>query len=140
MSETVEALRVIDQIVRWVTPLLAAAVSLAIYVYRAKVKELEREIKEEIKIRKEAINDVLNVIKEYEEDRKQADEHLVQAFKEGIREERGFRTEVMVKQAEHIEHIFESLQELNSTLVRINQKLISHIENQEKICSINHSN
>ena len=52
-TTTIEVLNIADQIIRWITPLLAIVVSLSIYIYRYRVKELKGFIDREEKARKE---------------------------------------------------------------------------------------
>lgn len=138
-TTTAEVLNIADQIIRWITPLLAIVVSLSIYIYRSKVKELEGRIEREEKSRKEDITNVMNAIKTSEDERKKDNAALILTFKEGIKEERSFRSEVMLRHTEHIEDIFKKLEELATLVGKIEQKLDSTIDYQEKICSINHA-
>jgi hypothetical protein len=138
-TTTAEVLNITDQIIRWFTPLLAIVVSLSIYIYRSKVRSLEERIDKEEKARKEDITNVMNAIKSSEEERKKDNATLIATFKEGIKEERSFRSEVMLRHTEHIEDIFKKLEELANLVGKISQKLDSTIEFQEKICAINHT-
>jgi len=135
----IDAQTFFDQLIRYSSPLLIIIASLTIYIYRSKVKDLETKLGEEkedreaeVKVekddRKESILNVVALIKQIEDD-----------VKEGIKEERNFRTEVMVKQGNQIDEINKRLEDGSVLFGKISQKLDSHMENQQTICRINHA-
>lgn len=91
-----EALQIADQIIRWVTPFVAGFIALLVFIYRGKVTELEKLIETEKGERDEEIKKIMLIINDYEEDRKVAQKDLLGMFKEGLREEREFRTDMII--------------------------------------------
>jgi len=147
--ETTEVLTVIDKIVGWITPILVAIVGLAVYIYRDKIKTLSKDVEQsEIRLekmintetqnRKEDTQVLLSKMNEIENNHKNTVFELQHAFKEGIKEEREFRNDIMVAHSNHIEKIFGKLDDLSISIGKLGQKVESHIENQERICKINH--
>ena len=59
------------KMVRWVTPLLATIISLTVFVYRSKVKDLEKKIETEKNDRKEADKELLKIFSEETKDEKE---------------------------------------------------------------------
>jgi len=133
-----EALQIADQIVRWVTPFVAGFIALLVFIYRGKVTDLEKLIETEKEERDEEIKKIMLIIDNYEETRKEAQKDLLGMFKEGLREEREFRTDMIIKQSNQIEKIFERIEDVLVSIGRLDQRVESHVENQEKICRLQH--
>jgi len=127
---------ILDKIVRWVSPLVAAIAGLIIFVYRSKVRDLEEKINLEKAEREKDIADLKKLIETQSNAMREMETTILNTFKEGLREEREFRTGVSIKQAEHIEKIFEKLEDLATQFSRLDQKMLSHIDSQEKICKL----
>lgn len=132
---------IIDRGIKWVSPFIAIIASLVVFVYRShakelnsKIKELETKIKEEETDRKEDINDVKNMIETQYKLMRKMEETILTTFKEGLREERSFRSDVSLKQGDQIEKICSRLEELSRQFSRLDEKVLNHMENQEKIC------
>ena len=133
-----EAFKIADSVVRWSTPIIGAFITLLVFIYRSKVKELERLIEDEKVIRIKEITHVIQEMNNYENERKLAHKDLLSMFKEGLKEERIFRTDMIIKQANQIEKIFEKIEDVLVSIGRLDQRLESHVFNQEKICKLNH--
>lgn len=133
-----EVLQIADQVIRWVTLVAGGFVALLIFIYRSKVKELEKLIQEEKEDRAKETATIMQIINTYEEERKQAHKDLLIMFKEGLREEREFRTDMIIKQSNQIEKIFEKIEDVLVSIGRLDQRLESHVINQDKICKLNH--
>jgi len=135
MNETIQ---IADQIIRWLTPIIAGFITLIVFIYRAKVNELEKMVENERAERKKEIADLMLLVNRYEEDRKESYKDFLGMLKEGLREEREFRTDMIIKQSNQIEKIFGKIEDVLVSIGRFDQRLESHVENQEKICKLNH--
>jgi len=133
-----EAFKIADSIVRWVTPIVGAFITLLVFIYRSKIKELERLIDEEKVARIKEIADVMQEMNTYENERKLAHKDLLSMFKEGLREEREFRTDMIIKQSNQIEKIFEKIEAVHVSIEKLDTRVEGHIVNQDKICKLNH--
>jgi len=151
---------ILDRIIYWLVGIAAAFAALIVYIYKSKVYDLAKSVanertawKEAIEIernarkeaielekqeRKEAIQAILKAIEISEDNYKKSNETLLQTFKDGIKEERQFRTDVMIKQGEYIEKIFEKLEVLSNDVGQVATQLDESIKSQEKICAIRH--
>lgn len=156
-AQTPDIFTVIDRVVAWVTPILAIVIGLAVYIYRDKTKNVEKKIADlkedledeeekfkkllerESEERKRDIEAILLKIKDMESTFKEAVVDLQNAFKDGIKEERSFRNEILIQHSNNIEKLFSKLDEVSVKIGQIDQKLESHIENQKRICIINHN-
>jgi hypothetical protein len=148
MAET-SVFSTIDQVVRWVTPLFAVIISLGVFIYRSKVKELEKliqtereerrkELLVEKEERKEAIKIVSELLKCYKDERKDTDKELLQGISDAMREERQWKSELEEKQSAHIHAISSKLEDLNICINRTSEKIESYINSQERICNERH--
>jgi hypothetical protein len=155
-----EIFDIVDRFIYYILLVLGFIWTLLVIIYKAKVSELsksiiaeaaarkeaiETEIKErkeaietEIKERKEAVQEILQAIKISESNYVRSNEILLHTFKEGIKEEREFRTDVMIKQGEYIEKIFEKLEVLSTGVGQVSTQLEESVKSQERICEIRH--
>jgi archaellum component FlaC len=142
-----EFLNVLDKFISWGIIIFGVVFFLVKVIIKLKNKADEsahdtllRTIKDETKDRKESIEAVMEAVKVLETNYKRSNEQLLQTFKEGIKEERQFRTDVMVRQQEYIEKIFERIEALSNEFGQISIHLNESIKAQEKICEIRHKN
>lgn len=127
-----------DKIIKWGGIVATTLIGLLVFIYRSKIKDLEDKIATEKLEREKEIKAMLELIKEFRNDRELVEKELLVTFKEGIKEEREFRTSVMISQGGHIENIFEKLKEVSICVGRLEERLINNIANQEKICELHH--
>ncbi len=137
MSDT-DVLSMIDGILRWVTPLLAAIITLIIFIYKSKMKELEQKIEEEKEERKEDTKNIIGLFKSYREERKDIDKELLQGFSEIIKEERNWKLNMDEKQSSQFSLISTKIENLNVCINRTAEKIENYMGSQEKICEERH--
>jgi len=155
-----DVFKVVDQVIRWVSPIVAVIISLLVFIYRSKIRELENEIEDEKEARiialsyeKEArkndfikeqearlkdFDSIFKIVETNEAERKVSQKELLVMFKDGLKEEREFRTDMIIKQANQIDKIFEKIEDVLISISTLNQRLESHIDTQERICQLNH--
>lgn len=121
----------IETYIGFVTPWVLLVVMLIGVLYTHWTHKLDKKINDEVDKREKEDERVMQCIKE-------VNRETVQSFKEGIKEERQFRNDVMLKQAQHIEQIFEALRIISGDVKSLQTKLDSNIEHQEEICKIRH--
>jgi len=142
---------VLDRIIYWLVGIGAAFGALLLYIYKSKVHDLKTDITTE-KTEREKADDLLRDAIETETSKREIDmsdiiklikdtnRETITIFKEGLIEERQFRTDVMVKQGDLIEKLFEKVEESNVKQSTILSTLTSSITHQEKMCNERHKN
>lgn len=129
---------VFDKVLRWATPLLVAIISLSIFIYKSKIKDIEQRIEEERERRKEAIKDIIDTFKSYKEEKKNTDKELFQCVTELIKEERKWKSDMEEKQGHQASIIIDKIEDLNVCVNRTTEKIENYMYSQEKICAERH--
>lgn len=127
-----------DKIVRWITPLLVAIISLSIFIYKSKVKELEQKLDEEKERRKELVKEIMESFKNYKDEKKNADKELLQYVTDLIKEERKWKSDMEAKQGSHVSIMIDKIEDLNVCVNRTSDKIENYMYSQEKICAERH--
>jgi len=128
----------IDPIVRWITPFLTIIIGLVIFIYKSKVKELDQRIEKEVKDRKDDIKNVIELLKNFEEERKKSDKELIKNFSEEAKDEREWRASMVEKQQKQVNDIYDKLEDMNICINRVIEKIENYMISQEKICNERH--
>ena len=116
-----------DKIIRWATPLLLAIISLSIFIYKSKIKDIEQKIEEEREARKEAIKDIIESFRGYKEEQKSIAKELVQCV-----------AEMEKKQGSQVSIMIDKIEDLNVCVNRTTEKIENYMYSQEKICAERH--
>jgi F0F1-type ATP synthase membrane subunit b/b' len=69
---------------------------------------------------------------------KDTNREMLQSFREGIKEERQFRVDVMATQGEHIEKIFERLDSFTGIVSELRATFIENMKHQDEMCRVRH--
>ena len=110
-----DEIKIMFDVVRWATPIIAGVVGYVVNSQRLRIKELSEKRESDRK--------------ELEQKIESNEKELVAVFGEGIREERKFGTEIMQRHDRHIEEIFGKLKDICID----GERLKTELENCTKI-------
>lgn len=123
------------------TPIIGGVVALIVYIWNSRNREIARlakdaldSIRQEREDREKADVGIVKLIEDLDHDFRAGRKEVIDTFREGIREERQFRTDVLKHHGESIKELYNRVNGLS----REAEGLSRDIKNVEKICEKNH--